>query len=155
MIEYLQGNLLDVTEGIIVHGCNAQGVMGSGVAKAVKEKYPGAFDQYVDDLDKWMDKFQSSGYNLLGLISCYHVNDTLRIASAITQLNYGRHPNKRYVSYDAIDDAFKSIGNFARKDGWNIHLPRIGAGLGNGDWDVISEIINCRTVGVNVTCWEL
>ena len=26
---YNKGNLLDVAEGIILHGCNAQGVMGS------------------------------------------------------------------------------------------------------------------------------
>lgn len=46
MIEYKKGNLLDVTKGIIMHGCNCQGVMGSGVALAVKRKYPLAFDRY-------------------------------------------------------------------------------------------------------------
>lgn len=30
MIKEHKGDLLSVTEGIIVHGCNAQGVMGSG-----------------------------------------------------------------------------------------------------------------------------
>ena len=33
MIEYRKGNLLDVTSGLIAHGVNCQGVMGSGVAK--------------------------------------------------------------------------------------------------------------------------
>jgi len=36
MIKVNKGNLLDVTSGIIVHGCNAKSVMGSGVALAVK-----------------------------------------------------------------------------------------------------------------------
>lgn len=34
MIQYKTGNLLDTPDSYIVHGCNAQGVMGSGVAKA-------------------------------------------------------------------------------------------------------------------------
>ena len=32
-IIYKQGDLLECSEQVIVHGCNAQGVMGSGVAK--------------------------------------------------------------------------------------------------------------------------
>lgn len=148
---YQKGNLLDVKEGIIVHGCNAQGVMGSGVAKEVKEKYPGAYEQYYNDILNWRNR----RLTYLGMISCYHVNDKLRIANAITQLNYGRNTAVRYVSYDAIDDAFKAIGRFSLEGGWDIHIPKIGAGLGNGDWYVIRDIIESRTEGVCVTCWEL
>ena len=36
MIQYKKGDLLSVTKGIIAHGCNAQGVMGSGVALQIK-----------------------------------------------------------------------------------------------------------------------
>ena len=48
MIEYKNGDLLNVTEGIILHGCNGQGVMGAGVAKAIKMKYPEAFTAYKE-----------------------------------------------------------------------------------------------------------
>lgn len=34
-IERHVGNLLDATTWIIVHGCNARGAMGAGVAKAI------------------------------------------------------------------------------------------------------------------------
>jgi O-acetyl-ADP-ribose deacetylase (regulator of RNase III) len=151
MIYYNVGNLLDVTEGIIVHGCNRQGVMGSGVAKAVKSKYPGAFDQYVKDLEQW----RNDGRSGMGMISWYEVNDKLRIASGITQKTYGRSDTFRFVSYDAIDDIFKCVGEIARKEQKEIHIPLIGAGLGNGDWGVILEIIYTRTVGVSVAVWEL
>ena len=33
------GNILDA-KGIIMHGCNAQGVMGSGLAKDIRERWP-------------------------------------------------------------------------------------------------------------------
>ena len=39
------GDILSVANGIIVHQVNAQGVMGSGLAKQIREKYPMAFDE--------------------------------------------------------------------------------------------------------------
>lgn len=153
MITYKRGNLLDVTEGIIVHGCNRQGVMGSGVAKAVKDKYPGAFYQYVKDLNDW----RNVGYTGMGMISWYEVNDKLRIASGITQKTYGRSATFRFVSYDALDDVFKRVSAIAREEQVTVHIPLIGAGLGNGDWEVIETIISSHSYscGVPITVWEL
>jgi hypothetical protein len=51
-IIYKQGDLLDCIEKVIVHGCNAQGVMGSGVALAIRKKYPDAARAYFDMKDK-------------------------------------------------------------------------------------------------------
>ena len=46
-IEYRKGDLFQTEIKTIVHGCNAQGVMGSGVAKIIRDKYPKAYDRYV------------------------------------------------------------------------------------------------------------
>ncbi len=75
------GNLMDVTEGHIVHGCNAQGVMGSGVALAVKNKYPGAFDDY-------RAIYEDEGLEL-GLPYPYMPTPNLVIWNAITQEWFG------------------------------------------------------------------
>lgn len=148
MIEYKKGNLLDVKRGIIVHGCNAQGVMGSGVAKAVKEMYPGAFTQYSNDIvANWFG---------LGDISVYTVEpNELIVVSAITQEFYGREPNTRYVSYDAIDRCFARVFVLAEYSGLTVHIPYIGAGLAQGDWNIISKIIESLQGNVTVKCWEL
>ena len=45
-IIYKKGDLLTTDADIIVHGCNCQGVMGSGVAKQIKEKFPNAYTIY-------------------------------------------------------------------------------------------------------------
>lgn len=45
-IEYINGDLFSTNVRTIAHGCNAQGVMGSGVAKIVKALYPEAFSEY-------------------------------------------------------------------------------------------------------------
>ena len=42
----IDGNIFDCTENIIVHQTNCQGVMGSGIAKQVKERYPEVFNAY-------------------------------------------------------------------------------------------------------------
>ena len=45
-IIYKKGNLLDAQTDVIAHQVNCQGVMGSGVAKQIKEKWPDVFKQY-------------------------------------------------------------------------------------------------------------
>lgn len=141
------GNLLDVKRGIIVHGCNAQGVMGSGVAKAVRAIYPQAYEAY-------RSAYESKGLPLGEVVWCRVSTDPpLAIANAITQKNYGRSPSVRYVDYDAVARCFATIGEIARRHNLPVHYPKIGAGLGNGDWDTLSTIIQRELSGVEHTLW--
>ena len=39
MIKIVKSNILDATEDIICHQTNCFGIMGSGLAKQIKEKY--------------------------------------------------------------------------------------------------------------------
>lgn len=144
MIEYRKGNLLDVKSGIIIHGCNAQGVMGSGVALAIKQKYPQVYKDYK----------QERLY--LGQSIRTWVDDELLVISAITQHNYGRD-GKRYVNYVAIANVFSEAIVTAYAYDYVLHFPKIGAGLGGGDWSIIEQLINdCDpTDKVKKICWEL
>lgn len=144
MIEYRKGNLLDVTEGIIVHGCNAQGVMGSGVALAIKNKYPEAYIAYLENT-----KF-------LGSCSKEWVTDDVLLINGITQQYYGKD-GKRYVNYAAICEVFKEAIMQARVYSYSLNFPKIGAGLGGGDWNIIEQLINdCDPHNeVKKICWEL
>ena len=147
MIEYRKGNLLDVTEGIIVHGCNMQGIMGAGVAKAVKAKYPACFDDYCQRL--------ATGFYVLGEVINYKVNSKLYISNALTQQYFGRAV--RQVNYAAIVRAFDDNIAVAQDTGLSLHFPKIGAGLGGGDWNIIEQLINdCDPDDtVQKICWEL
>ena len=49
MIETRKGNLLEQTKGVIIHGCNCQGVMSSGIALQIRNKWPGVFETYIYD----------------------------------------------------------------------------------------------------------
>jgi O-acetyl-ADP-ribose deacetylase (regulator of RNase III) len=131
-INYIKGDLLSVTSGIIMHGCNAQGVMGSGVALAVRQRYPKAYEKYKQEIQL--------GFLGLGDLHLVEVTDNLFIANAITQEFYGRD-KKVYVSYEAINSTFSTLFELANRLKVNISIPKIGVGLGGGDWDMILEVI--------------
>lgn len=138
---------MDVTRGHIVHGCNACGVMGSGVALAVKKMYPGAFESY-------REIYEDEGLDL-GTPYPFCPTTDLCIWNAITQEGFGQ-PD-RNCSYDAIQTCFEEINaaviSFEEIDK-EIHIPAIGAGLGGGNWEIIREIIE-QTCTVPVTLWVL
>ena len=49
MITHKNMSLFDAPrDSIIIHACNSQGVWGSGIAKAFKEKYPQSFGDYTN-----------------------------------------------------------------------------------------------------------
>lgn len=140
MIQYIEGDLLATSERIILHGCNAQGVMGSGVAKAIKAKWPEAFDLYKKTYD-WYN-FADSGLRVGMVVPCL-CRDGKIIANGITQEFYGRDPKKVYVSYTGIRQVLYGTRMLMNQyETKSVAMPKIGAGLGNGDWTVIEKIIN-------------
>ena len=141
---------MEATEPMIVHGCNAKGAMGSGVAKAIRKKWPGAYDAY-------RARFKDKGLNLGDVIFADVAGGTI-IANAITQETHGRSQKRRYVSYDAVSDCMMQIRDKAEKLGVSaVAMPRIGAGLANGNWDIICRIVECELAdhGIGVVVYEL
>lgn len=149
----LEGNLLDIEEGIIVHGCNCQGVMGSGVAAAVREKYPEIHKIYtmctpnltLGEIQIFMsNKYSDNLINpmLQKFWSVEELPEKLVVVNALTQFNYGTH--KRQVDYDAIRSCFAQVAILAKnfKKPPPIYYPMIGAGLGGGDWNTIGDRID-------------
>lgn len=129
MIKYVEGDIRNAEEQLIAHGCNAQGVMGSGVAAVVRQVWPEAYEEYIN-----------AGVWPMGYIIFAESRGKV-IANCITQKNYGRD-NKRYVDYCAVAKAFKFLnGYMAHNNIDELAMPKIGAGLGGGSWEAISTII--------------
>ena len=152
-IEYRKGNLFETDIWTIIHGCNAQGVMGSGVAKIVREQFPYAYDEYVE-------RHADTGL-ILGDIICVNATDQITkkekmIVHAITQNLFGKD-GRRYVSYDAVAEAMYTINKQWKKNSNETHvaMPQIGAGLGGGDWTVISAIIESEMKDIQPVVYVL
>lgn len=130
----IKGNLLSVDNGIIVHGCNACGYFNAGVAKAIRLKYPQAYQDYM--------LHYRHGNLRLGNIIVTKIHDSLYIVSGVTQQEFGRVPNHRYVDYGAIEQVFSSVNAMAKELNISVNFPMIGSGLGGGDWNTIYDIID-------------
>jgi O-acetyl-ADP-ribose deacetylase (regulator of RNase III) len=129
--------LKNVKDGIIVHGCNAQGKMRSGFAKQLREMYPRAYLDYYASYKRYGLR---TGKVVISPVPP-HENKFV-IANAITQEFYGYDRETVYVDYEGVAKCFKDISEYALKNGFKeIHFPKIGAGLANGNWDRIIKII--------------
>lgn len=145
-ISYITGNLLDTPERILLHGCNAKGVMGSGVAKAIRARYPIAYEIYHE-------KFEIEGLSVGEVVYVEIINEHRWIANGITQNNYGRS-GTQFVDYDAINSVMVDVNSFAKKHGIKtVAMPLIGAGLGGGSWKIISGIIEDSLIDVRPTVY--
>jgi len=152
MITYKTGDLLEFTEDAFAHGCNCQSTMGSGVAKAVKSKFP---DMYFEaDC-----KSQLSPKDKLGTYT-YSILPNAKIGYNIySQLDYkGRNIGVMDLDYGALERGLASVCfDMKLKNLKTLALPKIGAGLAGGDWNVIEGIINrvSDQSGIQVTIYTL
>ncbi len=146
-MKIIQGDILDIKKGVIVHQVNCQNKMGSGIAKALYTKYPIVKEKYHKHMNvgygmKFIDK------SFLGLISLVEITSReLYIVNLFGQLYYGKNKNIVYTDYDAfkkgittlITDYIQKITIFKNLP---IYLPyKIGCGLANGDWNIIVSIL--------------
>lgn len=133
-ITYITKDITTVERGIIAHGCNAQGVMGSGVAKFLHNKYPQIFEWY----GKLCGMYKSAGNEdkLLGEVDFVTINDNLIIANCFTQHLYGYNGTK-FARPDAIRESLEAVMYVASEDHppMPVYIPKIGAGRGGLDWE--------------------
>ncbi len=147
-IQYRKGNLFETDIEHIVHGCNAQGVMGSGVARIVRDDYAAAYEFY---------KAQHAAHGLkLGDVQFVPANGKT-IVNAVTQHLFGKPVEPtRFVDYDAVADCMKTVNQVLKLSGYTeVAMPQIGAGLGGGDWTIIEKIIEQQLTDVQPVVYVL
>lgn len=127
-IKYISGDALTGPESVLIHGCNNRGVMGSGIAKTIREKYPASYDFYK--------KCYQRDHLPLGSVYTWF-NKPKTIIHCITQNGYGT--DKQYADYDAIRQCIIKVNRICTT--LDVAMPKIGAGLAGGDWTIIEKII--------------
>jgi ribosome-binding factor A len=109
IIRNVTGDVTAPIRGIIGHGVNCQGVMGSGVAWAIRNKFPKAYEEYKTLCDNTVDK-----RDLLGTVQLVQITDDLYIANMFTQFTFGGD-GKKYASLQAVRDACYFLEQKRRK----------------------------------------
>lgn len=142
------GDLIELAKednfDVIIHGCNCFNTMGAGIAPQIARAFPSA--EITDNKTIKGDKGK------LGTISiAYDGRYKLFIINAYTQYDY--NPAKSPLDYKALGKCFKQIKTMFHDK--RIGYPQIGAGLGGGDWNQISKIIdNVFGNTIDHTCVE-
>jgi O-acetyl-ADP-ribose deacetylase (regulator of RNase III) len=154
-IEQVEGNLLE-HKGIIVHGCNCMGVMGSGVAEGIRKTYPAAYKAYVrrheifglqlgDIVAVANPKIRERYPELMKHIAVFDstIPEDVIVVNAMTQYDYGRNPDIRYADYLAIRAAFVRVRSLSlAANAMPVSFPLIGCGLANGKWTEVGPIVD-------------
>ena len=143
MIIYKKGDLLKAPEMILVHSTNGQGKMASGIAKAIRAKYPEVYELYHQE-------HSNHGLFLGNNIPVLTHDGKYIIFNMITQQFYG-HDGRQYCNYDAIRKCLKKVTNCVGN--MPVGMPKISAGLAGGDWKIISQIIEEEII--NPVVYEL
>ena len=140
-MQIVKKNILTVERGIICQQVNCQGVMGSGLAKQIRNKWPDVYDGYI----KFCDFYKKREFQMLGKVLWISKleNPNLVIANIFGQLHYG-YDGKRYTDYAALNEAFNFIEchHFYEKVNKEIYFPfNFGCDRGGGDWNIVSKMI--------------
>lgn len=140
MVNYVKGNLLESNCDYICHQVNCQGVMNSGIAKQIREKWPWVFSSYAT----YCSRHSSIRSEMLGTIWGVKIDHDNRnpqwVVNMFSQENYG-YNGSRFTSYDAFATCLTSMRDRLPRDK-TIGFPKnIGCGLGGGNWKIISTLI--------------
>lgn len=123
--------------------------MRSGVAKAIREKWPQVYEQYKDwhmSYDAWTYAQTEDNPELLamsamlGHVQEVVINEDLSIINMAAQGDYG-YDWKRYTSYDAFWSCLREIKKIV-PIGDTIAFPdHIGCCRGGANWTIIKTMI--------------
>jgi len=132
-MKHIKGDALEwaAKEGYcMIHVCNNKSVMGSGVAKQVKARFPRAFEAY------W--------YNYrLGCVSRDPANNIINL---VAQNGYGRV--KRHLNYGALSECLHDFmvlysNEYQDEDIHTVVVPyKMGSDRAGGDWEIVLEMVS-------------
>lgn len=152
MVHYVTGNLLDSDCQVICHQVNCQGAMNSGIARAIRSKWPEVYYEYKEKYD-WAKGSASQHKEitvtpaayLLGSIQCVRVysqkeSKIKEVVNMFSQEKYG-YNGAQYTSFDAFMNCLWGI-KAAFAPGVTIGFPdHIGCCRGGANWRIIRTMI--------------
>lgn len=116
---------------------------GGAFARALRDEYPVAQAQFRAWVSEDRDRLR------LGAVQIAEVDRDLSVATMIAQRGYGEARRPR-VRYEALRACLDEVASVALEQGAVVHMPRIGAGMAGGSWEVIAELIDMCVVGRGV-----
>ena len=129
MITYTRGDIFAFKANAVVNTVNCVGVMGKGVALAVKQKYPPILSAYKHAC--------RAGIITPGSLWCWHAHDGTIVYNVATK-DHWRDPSQ----YRWVESGLSRLSTIlAHVSPMTIVVPPLGCGCGGLDWDVVQPMI--------------
>lgn len=126
MLQFITKDITTVDFGVVGHGVNCRHKFRSGVAGAIRDKFPMVYDRYMD---------MPSGPEMLGSAHVIRITPMLHIANLYTQVDYG-YDGKQYADLPSIQRCVETLCEWATQmEIEDVYLPQIGCKRGGLDWD--------------------
>lgn len=147
VFETVRGNILsdEIASKVdyIVNPVNKVGVMGKGLAKAFKDKYPDMFNRYKEHCKGYM-KYEPTSLNYTTRI--YRVDTNLSVICLPTKEHWKDNSTWDLIETSLMDmmmELFYSNMDLKMRPvyGITIAIPKIGCGLGGLDWNEIKPLV--------------
>lgn len=160
MIREITGDLLRDGKGVLCHQVNYQGVMGAGIAWAIREKLLTP-SQYAEYVNLCMEK----GAGLLDTVQFLDCGEVI-VANMFCQNDFviPDHPvlllsGGTLTNYTAMRLCFEQVKHKALWAGVPVSIPGyIGCGIAGGDWRAVKKIIDgvfsTGPVEATIIYWE-
>ena len=150
MLQHAKGNLIDMAEAglfdIIVHGCNCQNTMGSGIAKEIRERYPRAYE--VDSSMVYTYQKPILKLGNFSVVADNPIDPKFEIVNAYTQLHYLPR-GVDHFDYESFELILKKLAHIAPDARFG--FPYIGMGLAGGNTIKIMTSLELFAVRVTAT----
>ena len=174
-IPLISGNLLDfpthcetdpdkyVGINVIAHSCNCQNVMGAGIAKQIKNRYPKAFEA---DTERWGNEYNDGGnwrcqigdYSKAVIETQWTHLPHATIYNLYTQSGYSTE--RRQVNYEYFWQAMKAMQEDLLFNQHELNVRQvvgvpygISCGLAGGNWKIIKAIIEDIFLDSAIQCY--
>ncbi len=137
---------------IIAHVCNDVGGWGRGFVLAISARWREPEAAYR----QWYRDRAANDFGL-GAVQLVTVASELAVANMVGQAGVAAVHGIPPVRYEAIDACLAKVAALAIAQGANVHMPRIGCGLGQGTWDRIEPLVLRRLAaeGVRTFVYDL
>lgn len=124
----------------IAHCCNNIGRWGSGFVVALSQMYGMPELMYLKAFADRPEEMR----NALGQIQVVPVKKDIIVVNIIGQRGVVGPDNPKPIDYDALRTGLRKTNEVMKDKKYKnatLNVPRIGAGLARGDWDVIEKIL--------------
>ena len=127
-------DITKITRGLILQQVNLKGVMGAGIALAIRKKWPVVYEEY-------RKVFKQAS---LGMIHPIKVSPSpsLWVVNLFAQEGYGH--DKRHTDYNALKICLKKVSKW-RSDNHKdlpIYIPyKMSCGNAGGNWETVCHMI--------------